>query len=157
MLATELTETQEDQLYYAMYALLPPRIFLLVQHQKGNSWDWAAALPCEDSLSEAKSFTKKNQTNYIIRILSEKEYWSTLVNDSSMCWDEIFNQTMIVGTAVPAIIVGITAEMQIVGNLEQCPLTPITIHDKGNTRRGGEMYLSTMKVRASHRMKGMSE
>ena len=72
-----------------------------------------------------------------------------------MCWDEILNQTMIVGTAVPAIIVGITAEMQIVGNLEQCPLTPITIHDKG--KEGGEMYLPTMKVRASHRMKGMSE
>ena len=41
------------------------------------------------------------------------------------------------------------------------PATPvgvgITIHDKGDTRRGGEMYLPTMKVRASLRMKGMSE
>ena len=33
----------------------------------------------------------------------------------------------------------------------------VTIHDKGDTRRGDEMYLPTMKVRASLRMKGMRE
>ena len=33
----------------------------------------------------------------------------------------------------------------------------VTRHDKGDTRREGEMYLPTMKVRASLRMKGMSE
>ena len=31
------------------------------------------------------------------------------------------------------------------------------IHDKEDSRRGGDMYLPTMKVRASLRMKGMSE
>ena len=31
----------------------------------------------------------------------------------------------------------------------------VTIYDKGDTRRGGEMYLPTTKVRASLRMKGM--
>ena len=33
----------------------------------------------------------------------------------------------------------------------------ITMNDKGDTRRGGEMYLPTMKVRASLGMKGMRE
>ena len=35
--------------------------------------------------------------------------------------------------------------------------TTVTIHDKGDTRWGGEMYLPTMKVRASLRIKGMRE
>ena len=34
---------------------------------------------------------------------------------------------------------------------------PITIHVKGDTMKKGEMYLPTMKVRASLRMNGMSE
>ena len=42
------------------------------------------------------------------------------------------------------------------GGAEQPPQV-ITIHGKGDTRRGGEMYLPTMKVRASLRMKGMRE
>ena len=33
----------------------------------------------------------------------------------------------------------------------------VTIHDKGDTRRGGEMYLPTMKVSASLCMKGIGE
>ena len=39
----------------------------------------------------------------------------------------------------------------------QSAVTVVTIHKKGDTRKGGEMYLPTMKVRASLRMKGMRE
>ena len=44
-------------------------------------------------------------------------------------------------------------------DLEPLELTvnTITIHDKGDTSRGGEMYLPTTKVRTSLRMKGVSE
>ena len=40
---------------------------------------------------------------------------------------------------------------------ERPPTNTVTIHDKEDTRREGEIYLPTMKVRASLRMKGMSE
>ena len=37
------------------------------------------------------------------------------------------------------------------------PVYSVTIHDMGDTRIGGEMYLPFMKVRASLRIKGMRE